>query len=99
MSSSLRYTLTKLRSLPSSLKICLRRSGYCVVSALNTSPTVPPATATESCLPVNCLRGVGIKTLAISVNQLLFCRFRLVDVRQPAIGMVKFALLNRQHDE
>src|SRR5271157_501291 len=99
MSSSFRYTLTKLRTLPSSLKICLRRSGNCAVSAFNTSPTVEPATVTESCFPVNCRRGVGIKILAMSVNQLLFRRFGLVEVRQPAIGVVEFALLNREHHE
>src|ERR1017187_2664914 len=99
MSSSFRYTLTKLRTLPSSLKICLRRSGNCAVRAFNTSPTVAPATVTESCFPVNCRRGVGIKTLAISVDQLLFCRFGLVEVRQPAIGVVEFALLNGEHHE
>src|ERR1017187_219287 len=99
MSSSFRYTLTKLRTLPSSLKICLRRSGNCAMSAFSTSPTVEPATVTESCFPVNCRRGVGIKTLAISVDQLLFRRFGLVEVRQPAIGVVEFALLNRKHYE
>ena len=29
------------------------------------------------------------------VNQLLFFRFGLVEIRQPAIGVVEFALLNR----
>src|ERR1017187_1220150 len=99
MSSSFRYTLTKLRTLPSPLKICLRRSGNWAVSEFSTSPTVEPATVTESCFPVNCRRGVGIKTLAISVNQLLFRRFGLVEVGQPAIGVVEFALLNREHHE
>src|ERR1035441_3882489 len=99
MSSSFRYTLTKLRTLPSSLKICLRRSGNCAVRPFSTSPTVAPATVTESCFPVNCRRGVGIKTLAISVDQLLFRRFGLVEVRLPAIGVMEFALLNRKHYE
>src|ERR1017187_3067335 len=99
MSSSFKYTLTKLRTLPSSLKICLRRSGNWAVSEFSTSPTVEPATVTESCFPVNCRRGVGIKTLAISVNQLLFRRFGLVEVGQPAIGVVEFALLNGEHHE
>src|ERR1017187_9465 len=99
MSSSFRYTLTKLRTLPSSLKICLRSSGNCAVRAFSTSPTVEPATVTESCFPVNCRRGVGIKTLAISVDQLLFGRFGLVEVRQPAIGVVEFTLLNGEHHE
>src|ERR1039458_1437281 len=99
MSSSFKYTLTKLRTLPSSLKICLRRSGNCAVRAFSTSPTVEPATVTESCFPVNSLSGVGIKPLAISVEQLLFGRLGLVEVRQPAIGVVEFALLNGEHHE
>src|ERR1022692_1622208 len=99
MSSSFRYTVTKRRPWPSSLKICLRRSGNCAVRAFSTSPTVAPATVTESCFPVNCRRGVGIKTLAISVDQLLFGRFGLVEVRQPAIGVMEFAALNREHHE
>src|SRR5271157_5526095 len=99
MSSSFRYTLTKLRTLPSSLKICLRRSGYWAVSAFSTSPTVAPATATASWRPVNCRRGVGIKTLGISVNQLLLDGFGLLGVGQPAIGVVEFALLNGEHHE
>src|ERR1039457_7182887 len=99
MSSSFRYTLTKLRTLPSSLKICLRRSGNCAVSAFSTSPTVAPATVTESCFPVNCRRGVGIRTLAISVTQLLFRRLGLFDVRQPTVGVVKLAVANGKHHE
>src|ERR1700678_4640938 len=99
MSSSFKYTLTKLRTLPSSLKICLRRSGNCAVKLASARPTVSPVTVTESCLPVNWRRGVGIRILAISVNQLLFVRFGLVGVRQPGIGVVELAFLNRQHDE
>src|SRR5881398_484795 len=41
MSSSFTYTLTKLRSRPSSVNKCLRRSAYCVVRWLSASPTVP----------------------------------------------------------
>ena len=67
MSSSFRYTLTKLRSLPSSLNRCLRRSAYCVVSAVSTSPTVAPLSSTVSFLSAYCRRGVGIRILAISV--------------------------------
>src|SRR5579863_8695333 len=99
MSSSLRYTLTKLRSLPSSLKICRRRSGYSVMSAFNTSPTVPPEACTESCLPVNWRRGVGIRILAILITQLLFRRVGLLEIGQPAIGVMEFTLLDRQHHE
>src|SRR5580698_192752 len=99
MSSSFKYTLTKLRTLPSSLKICLRRSGNCAVRLVSAEPTVSPVTVTESCLPVNWRRGVGIRILAILVNQLLFVRFSLVRVRQPGIGVVELALLDRQHYE
>src|SRR5580693_2795895 len=99
MSSSFKYTLTKLRTLPSSLKICLRRSGNCAVRSASAEPTVSPVTVTESCLAVNWRRGVGIRILAILVDQLLFVRFGLVGVRQPGIGMVELALLDRQHYE
>src|SRR5580700_6322481 len=99
MSSSFKYTLTKLRTLPSSLKICLRRSGNCAVRLVSAEPTVSPATVTESCLPVNWRRGVGIRILAISVNQLLFVRFSLVGIRQPGIGVVELAFLDGQHHE
>src|ERR1051325_11519370 len=99
MSSSFRYTFTKLRTLPSSVKICLRRSGNWLVSSLRTSPTVPPPTITESCLPVNCRRGVGITTLGILVTQLLFGRLGLFEVGQPAIRVVELAVANRQHHE
>src|ERR1043165_1553739 len=99
MSSSFRYTFTKLRILPSSVKICFRRSGCAEVSAFSTSPTVVPDTVTASCLPVNCRRGVGIKTLAISVTQLLLCRVALIEIGQPAIGVVELAFLDGQHHE
>src|SRR5512140_2206442 len=99
MSSSFRYTLTKLRTLPSSVKSCLRSSGNWLVRSVRTSPTVAPDAVTASCFPVNCRSGVGIKTFAMLVNQLLFGRLGLVEVGQPAIGVVEFALLNRKHDE
>src|SRR5581483_7817261 len=65
MSSSFRYTLTKLRSLPSSLYRWRRSSECWLVSAPSTSPTVEPPSSTESCLPAYWRRGVGIKTFAI----------------------------------
>src|ERR1035441_3367468 len=99
MSSSFRYTLMKLRSLPSSLKICLRRSGKRLVSASSASPTVPPGTVTLFSLAVYCRSGVGIRIFGMSVQQLLSGGFGLFDVRQPAIGVVKLAFLHREHHE
>src|ERR1039457_6719780 len=99
MSSSFKYTLTKLRTLPSSLKICLRKAGNCAVSAFSASPTVAPGTATASCLPVNCRRGVGIRTLGISVTQLLFLCRGLFDVWQPTVGVMKLAVADGKHHE
>src|SRR6516164_2339757 len=99
MSSSFRYTLRKLRTFPSSVKICFRRSGNSVVSAASTSPTVAPGAVTASCFPVNCRNGVGISTLAILVSQLLFGRLGLFGVGQPAIGVVELALPDREDHE
>src|SRR5215831_21316826 len=99
MSSSLRYTFTKLRTFPSSVNSCLRRSGYCDVRAVSASPTVWPVTLTESCLPVYCRSGVGIRILGMSVNQLLFGRLGLVIVGQPAIGVVELSVADREHHE
>src|SRR5579875_967383 len=62
ISSSFTYTFTKLRSLPSSLKRCLRRSLYWAVSPASASPTVFASISTESFFPVYCLKGVGITT-------------------------------------
>src|SRR5437660_2075560 len=97
MSSSLRYTLTKLRSLPSSLYRLRRRSLCCVVRSASASPTVAPFTCTVSCFPVYCRRGVGIKILGI--NQLFLFRLGLLRIGQPAIGVVELTFLNRQHDK
>src|ERR1035437_2681371 len=69
------------------------------MSAASTSPTVAPGTVTESCFAVNCRSGVGISTLGMSVDQLLFWRFGLIEVGQKAIGVVELAFLNRQDDE
>src|SRR5579883_314989 len=99
MSSSFRYTLTKLRTLPSSVKICLRRSGNCAVRAVSASPTVAPGAVTASCLPVNWRSGVGIRILGISVCQFLFVCRSLVDVGQPAVGVVELALADGEHHE
>src|SRR5271169_4068734 len=87
----------KLRSLPSSVKICLRRSGYWLVSAERTSPTVPPVTDTASCLPVNWRSGVGIITFAISVNQLLFRRLGSFQIGHEAVGVIELPAADREH--
>src|SRR5271169_2409610 len=99
MSSSFRYTLTKLRSLPSSVKICLRKSGKRPANASSASPTVPPETVTAFSLAVYCRSGVGIRIFGMSVLQLLSSGFGAVEVRQPAIGVVELAFLHRQHHE
>src|SRR6266852_5473652 len=65
MSSSLTYTFTKLRSLPSSVNKCLRSSPNSVVSRPNASPTVPALTSVESRLPAYGRSGVGIITFTL----------------------------------
>src|SRR5712692_8418154 len=63
MSSSLRYTFTKLRSLPCSLYRCGFSPLYLVLRLTSSSPIVAPSTSTASCLPVNGRNGVGIRIL------------------------------------
>src|SRR5947209_5860723 len=93
MSSSLTYTLTKLRSLPSSLYRWRFSSPYWDVSAPRSSPTVPPVSSTESFLSAYWRSGVGMRILGIVIrigqdqlfgigNGLLLVgneRFRVVD--------------------
>src|SRR5947209_20009125 len=71
MSSSFRYTFTKLRSLPSSVNRFFLTFGYCAVSAASASPTVLPDTSTESFSSVNWRSAVGIRILAISIPHYL----------------------------
>src|SRR5208283_6076421 len=99
MSSSFRYTLMKLRTLPSAVKICWRRSGYRPASASSASPTVAPETVTAFSLAVNWRSGVGIRIFGILVLQLLSCGFCTGEIRQPAIGVMERAVLHRQHHE
>src|SRR5882762_3564217 len=62
MSSSFKYTFTKLRSFPSSVKRCLRSSACCVVRPLSASPTVCAETSAESFFAAYTRNGVGIIT-------------------------------------
>src|SRR6266403_748039 len=62
MSSSFTYTLTKLRSLPSSVKRCLRRSPNSVVKWPRASPTVLALNSAESRFPAYGRSGDGIIT-------------------------------------
>ena len=57
MSSSFRYTLTKLRSLPSSLKSCLRRSGNLLGQRRQHFADGRAGESTESCLSANWRKG------------------------------------------
>src|SRR5436305_78645 len=55
--------LTKLRSLPCSLKRCPFSPEYFVVRSASSSPTVAPLASTASCLSVYGRSGVGIRIL------------------------------------
>src|ERR1700722_4278527 len=61
MSSSFRYTLTKLRSLPASLNRCALSPPCFFVRSASSSPTVAPSASTASFLSVYGLSGVGIR--------------------------------------
>src|SRR5215467_4969039 len=65
MSSSLTYTLTKLRSLPCSLYRCARSPECLRVRSASSSPTVAPLASTASCLSVYGLSGVGMSIFAM----------------------------------
>src|SRR5689334_7911823 len=67
MSSSFTYTFTKLRSFPSSVYKCFRRSPYCAVNRPSASPTVSAGTSAESFFPANTRSGVGMITLTAMV--------------------------------
>src|SRR5882762_181500 len=62
MSSSFTYTLTKLRSLPSSVKRCLRNSANSFVRWPRASPTVVAWNSAEARFPAYGRSGVGIIT-------------------------------------
>src|ERR1700692_4432755 len=61
MSSSFRYTFTKLRIFPSSVKRCFRNSENVPVRLPSASPTVAALHSMLDCFPVNWRSGVGIK--------------------------------------
>src|ERR1700688_4835395 len=63
MSSSFRYTLTKLRSLPCSLYRWAFKPPCFLVKSASSSPTVAPSASTASFLSVYGLSGVGIRIL------------------------------------
>src|SRR5216684_524301 len=62
MSSSFTYTFTKLRSLPSSVKRCLRNSANSFVRWPSASPTVAAWNSAEARFPAYGRSGVGIIT-------------------------------------
>src|SRR5882672_10048152 len=62
MSSSFTYTFTKLRSLPSSVKRCLRKSANSFVRWPRASPTVAAWNSAEARFPAYGRSGVGIIT-------------------------------------
>src|SRR5216684_6748404 len=63
MSSSFRYTLTKLRSFPCSLYRCALSKTCFFVKSASSSPTVVPSASTASFLSVYGRSGVGIRIL------------------------------------
>src|SRR5579884_2602644 len=109
MSSSFTYTLTKLRSRPSSVYRCFFRSPYRDVSAPSASPTVAPGSSTVLCLSAYCRRAVGIRILAINLlstrglrrgdPELFPIRVCLLRVRQKAVGVIEAPPADRKHHE
>src|SRR5262245_21648676 len=61
MSSSLTYTLTKLRSLPPASNRCFRRSGNCAVNLSSASSTRAASIVTDAWPPAYWRRAVGIE--------------------------------------
>src|SRR5215467_5224311 len=71
MSSSLTYTLTKLRSLPCSLYRCARSPECLLVRSASSSPIVAPCASTASCLSVYGRSGVGIRIFVVAIQRAL----------------------------
>src|SRR6266571_3854259 len=65
MSSSLMYTLTKLRSFPCSLYRCVFSPSCRRVRSASNSPIVAPVASTMSCLSVYGRSGVGMRIFAM----------------------------------
>src|ERR671931_534383 len=105
MSSSFRYTLTKARSLPSSVNRCRRKSEYCAVRPARASPTVWADTSTLSCLPAYCRSGVGIRIfiplalqmLATAMTILASSSFLIRDLWFTKSRITHCKFLGRQH--
>src|ERR1700680_2897807 len=72
MSSSFRYTLTKLRSLPASWNRCALSPPCFFVRSASSSPTVEPSASTASFLSVYGLSGVGIRIFVAMMQFALF---------------------------
>src|ERR1700739_4474122 len=77
ISSSFRYTFTKLRILPSSVYRCLRSSAKLLVRLPSASPTVAALHSMLDCFPVNWRSGVGIKT------------FTAIKLAPPRLGRIR----------
>src|SRR5438477_6006 len=71
MSSSFKYTLTKLRSLPCSLYRCALRPECFLVRSASSSPIVAPCASTASCLSVYGRSGVGIRIFVVAIQRAL----------------------------
>src|SRR5437762_10534694 len=86
MSSSLMYTLTKLRSLPCSLYRCAFRPACRRVRAASNSPTVAPAASTLSCLSVYGRSGVGMRIFAMMQTALFESRAIVFQIPHGHVG-------------
>src|SRR5262245_4520335 len=71
MSSSFKYTFTKLRSLPWSLYRCALRPLCFLVRSARSSPIVAPCASTASCLSVYGRSGVGIRIFVVAIQRAL----------------------------
>src|SRR5947207_14050866 len=86
MSSSLMYTLTKLRSLPWSLYRCAFRPACRRVRSASNSPTVAPAASTLSCLSVYGRSGVGMRIFAMMQTALFESRTIVFQIPHGHVG-------------
>src|SRR5712691_7302341 len=95
MSSSLTYTLTKLRNFPWSLYRWALRPLCLVVKSTSSSPTVLPSASTASFLSVNGRRGVGIMIL-VAIELALF-KFGTVFFQKPDCHVSSLRGFGRLH--
>src|ERR1700687_3774705 len=96
MSSSFRYTLTKLRSFPSSLYRWALSPPCFFVKSASSSPTVAPSASTASFLSVYGLSGVGIRIL-VAMELALF-EIRSILFEMPPGHVARGARRNRDDD-